>query len=29
MILTEGRTKHVSCLGEMLPIRDALEVVGG
>ena len=29
MILTEGKTKHVSCLGEMLPIRDALEVVGG
>ena len=29
MILTEGKTKHVACLGEMLPIRDALEVVGG
>lgn len=29
MILTEGKTRHVSCLGEMLPIRDALEVVGG
>jgi len=29
MILTEGKTKHLACLGEMLPIRDALEVVGG
>ncbi len=28
MILTDGQTKHVTCIGEMLPIRDALEVVG-
>jgi DNA-binding HxlR family transcriptional regulator len=29
MILTEGNNRQVACLGQMLPIRDALEVVGG
>ncbi len=29
MILTEGETKHVACLEQMLPIQDALDVVGG
>lgn len=29
MILTEGRTNYVDCIEEMLPIRDALEVMGG
>ena len=29
MILTEGDGKQVACLAQMLPIRDALEVVSG
>ena len=29
MILTEGKTKHVDCLQQMLPIRDALDVISG
>ena len=29
MILTEGDSKQVACLAQMLPIRDALEVVSG
>ena len=29
MILTEGDTKQIGCLGQMLPIRDALEVISG
>ena len=29
MILTEGKTKHVDCIEQMLPIRDALDVIGG
>ena len=29
MILTEGNNPQVVCLEQMLPIRDALEIVGG
>ncbi|KAA9353731.1 winged helix-turn-helix transcriptional regulator [Larkinella humicola] len=29
MILTEGKTKHIECLEQMLPIRDALDVISG
>lgn len=29
MLLTEGDGKQVACLAQMLPIRDALEVVSG
>lgn len=29
MILTEGKTMHVDCIEQMLPIRDALDVTGG
>lgn len=29
MILTEGKTRHVDCIEQILPIRDALEVIGG
>ena len=29
MILTEGDSRQVACLAQMLPIRDALEVVSG
>ena len=29
MILTEGNNRQVACIAQMLPIRDALEVVGG
>lgn len=29
MISTEGDSKQVACLAQMLPIRDALEVVSG
>ena len=29
MILTEGTTRQVDCFHQMLPIRDALEVIGG
>lgn len=29
MILTEGNTKRVNCIDQMLPIRDALDVIGG
>ncbi len=29
MILTEGQSKQISCIEQMLPIRDALDVIGG
>lgn len=29
MILTKGKTKHVDCLDQLLPIRDALDVISG
>jgi DNA-binding HxlR family transcriptional regulator len=29
MILTEGKTKHFDCIEQMLPIRDALDVISG
>lgn len=29
MILTEGTTKQLDCLDQILPIRDALEVISG
>ncbi|GAB4012535.1 helix-turn-helix transcriptional regulator [Spirosoma sp. KCTC 42546] len=29
MILTEGDTKTIDCIGQMLPIRDALDVISG
>ena len=29
MILMEGKTKHIDCLDQMLPIRDALDVISG
>lgn len=29
MILTEGKTKHLDCLDQILPIRDALDVISG
>ncbi len=29
MILTEGKTKYVDCIEQMLPIRDALDVISG
>lgn len=29
MMLTEGKTKHLDCLDQILPIRDALEVISG
>jgi DNA-binding HxlR family transcriptional regulator len=29
MILTAGNTKQLDCIGQMLPIRDALEVISG
>lgn len=29
MILSEGKTKHVACIEEMMPIRDALDVISG
>ncbi|WP_425351939.1 winged helix-turn-helix transcriptional regulator [Hymenobacter wooponensis] len=29
MILTEGTTKRVACIEQMMPIRDALEVISG
>lgn len=29
MILTEGKTKQMDCLDQILPIRDALDVISG
>ena len=29
MILTEGQTKSIDCIDQMLPIRDALDVISG
>ena len=29
MILTEGETKQLDCITQMLPIRDALDVISG
>ena len=29
MILSEGKSKQVDCLEQMLPIRDALDVISG
>ena len=29
MLLTEGETKQVDCLAQILPIRDALDVISG
>ncbi len=29
MILIEGQTKQINCIEQMLPIRDALDVIGG
>jgi DNA-binding HxlR family transcriptional regulator len=29
MLLTEGNTKRIDCMAQVLPIRDALDVIGG
>ncbi len=29
MILSEGKTKNLDCIEQILPIRDALEVISG
>ena len=29
MILSAGKTRHIDCIEDMLPIRDALEVISG
>lgn len=29
MMLTEGPTRHVDCIDQLLPIRDALDIIGG
>ncbi|WP_041258288.1 winged helix-turn-helix transcriptional regulator [Fibrella aestuarina] len=29
MILTEGKTKQIDCIDQILPIRDALDVISG